>query len=183
MPEDTLPNQGIESFPEEVREDVEGLIWLGHLETEIEYCQHTFVLRTLKADEELTASLLAKEYLETMGQAKAWAWANVSQAIVSVDGNADWCPPAGPSKKDYGRQKFNYCIQNWYWHIGDHLWQNYLMLVQRQLEAVDNLRNLSGRSLRPSTPFADSLTDQDDSESQPEILQHLEDDSTESSTS
>jgi hypothetical protein len=47
----------IEDFPPEIREDVEGLLWLGYLEDSFDFCGHQFVIRTLRGDEELLAGL------------------------------------------------------------------------------------------------------------------------------
>jgi hypothetical protein len=156
--------EGLDELSGSVRSNIDDLIWLGHLEEEFEFAGHTFVLRTLKADEELLSATLTKEYIDTLGQAKAWAWANVALALVAVDGDEDWCPEIGPSKKANARGKFNYCIQNWYWPLGEYLFYEYTQLVARQIEAIAEVRNLSTGSPQASTPSADSLTEQGDSE-------------------
>jgi hypothetical protein len=141
-----VPEQEPDMFPDEIQDDVDGLTWLGHLEISVEYCGHTFVLRTLKADEELEAAAITKDYMDTMGQAKAWAWANIALSLVSVDGEKDFCPPAGPNKQAYARSRFNWVTSRWYWHIGNYLFGQYLDLAQRQLRAIDSVRDLSARN-------------------------------------
>lgn len=148
----------LDEFPEEVHDAVHGLAWLGHLEQEVEIAGHTFLLRTAKADEELQAALLAKEYADTYGQIKAWAWANIAVALEAVDGEPDFCPPIGPDKKSWVRAKFNYITSNWYWPVGNRLFEEYTDLLRRQAEAMEALENLSTGSLTPSTPSSDSLT-------------------------
>jgi hypothetical protein len=93
-------------FPDDVVEDVEGLLWLGYLEDTVEFCGHEFVIRTLRLEEEILAGLVTKEYVETLAQAKAWIAAQVGLALVSVDGDENFCPPAGPGSKDYARARF-----------------------------------------------------------------------------
>ena len=88
-----------DEFPDEVNEDVDGLIWLGYLEDVVDYCGHEFVIRTLRSEEQLLASLVTKEYTDTLGQAKAWVAAHVGLALVSIDGDEDLCPKASFNKK------------------------------------------------------------------------------------
>lgn len=153
-----------DEFPEQVVEDVNGLIWLGHLEEEVEFCGHTFTIRTLKGDEELMAALLVKEYGDTIGQAKAWAWANICLALTSVDGDEDFCPPIGPDKKAHARARFQYVTSKWYWPVGEYLFAQFAGLVQRQADVVKAMQDLSQRSLHTSMPWVDSWTDRADSE-------------------
>lgn len=170
----------LSEFSEEVREDVDGLLWLGHIEHEFDYAGHSFALRTLKAEEELFAARLTRDYQETLGQGKAWAWAHVCQALTSVDGDEEFCPTIGPDRWERARGRFSYCTSRWYWLLGNALFQNYLELAQRQLEAMNALSDLSEGSQEKSQPSPDSLTDQGDSEKL-EILDHL--DSIEDNTS
>lgn len=127
-------------FDPKVREAVEGLIWLGHLEDSFEFCGHNFVLRTLKADEELAAAAVVKEYTDTLGQAKAWAWANVALALVSVDGDDNFCPPTGPDKLAYARARFQYVTSRWYWPTGEYLFSRYQNLYKTAREALLEVR-------------------------------------------
>lgn len=120
---------------------------------------HTWVLRTLKGNEELQASILAKEYQDSFGQVKAWAWANLAHAIVSVDGDENWCPPIGPDPMANARARFRYITENWYWPIGDFLFGEYATLVQRQSDALKEVQDLSQRSLHTSTPSVDFSTE------------------------
>lgn len=164
---------GIDSFPDDIKEDVEGLIWLGHLEEEFEFCGHTFVMRTLKAEEEMNASLVAKEYFESLAQAKAQAWANIALSLVSVDGDEDFCPPIGPDKVAYARARFKWVVSKWYWPVGEFLFTKFTELAVRQLRAVEAVQDLSKGDLQAFTPSVDSSTDPGDSES-PEILDLLD---------
>lgn len=141
-------------------------MWLGHLEEEVKWAGHTFILRTLKAAEELEAALVAKDYLETFGQTKATAWAHVAAALMSVDGDDSFCPPIGPDSKQHLRAKFNYITDNWYWPVGEHLFNKYVEIVQRQTDAVEAVESLSQGSRKGSWKLADSFKKQEDSESQ-----------------
>jgi hypothetical protein len=53
-------------FPDEVANDVDGLMWLGFLEDTIEFCGHEFVIRTLKLEDEMLAGLVTKDYKDSV---------------------------------------------------------------------------------------------------------------------
>lgn len=173
-----------DAFPDDVRQDVDGLIWLGHLDTSISFCGHDFVLRTLRGDEELLAGYVMKEFIETIGQAKAHVWATLALALVAVDGAEDFCPQATPNKRDYARARFNWITSNWYWPTALFLYNHYTSLLQRQQEALEALEDFCSGNLPPLMPFAGFSTDRAPSEPpQEDIRQYLEpqDDSTASS--
>lgn len=166
--------QGFDSFPPEIREDVEGLIWLGYLEDHYEFCGHDFVLRTLRGDEELLAGLITKEFVETLGQSRAWAWAQVALALVAIDGEDDFCPPVGPDKRAYARARFQYCTSRWFWPLGQRLFRRYAELLERQEAAIEALEDFTSGSLPTSTPSASSLTEKGDLTPQEDIRDHLD---------
>lgn len=145
-----------DAFPEDARQDVDGLIWLGYLEDSISFCGHDFVIRTLRGDEELLAGLVMKDYVETLGQAKAHVWATIALSLTAVDGAADFCPQATPNKKDYARARFNWVTGNWYWPTALFIYNRYTALLQRQQEALEALEDFCSGSLSPLMPFAGS---------------------------
>jgi len=155
-----------DEFSPETAVAVDGLMWLGHLEDEVKFGGHTFLLRTLKIAEELEAAVIAKEYLETFGQTKATAAAHVAAALTSVDGDDSFCPPIGPDAKQHLRAKFNYVTENWYWPLTEHLFGKYVDLVRRQADAIEAVENLSPGNRKNSWKLADSYKKPEDSESQ-----------------
>jgi len=167
-------------FSPDIREEVEGLALLGHLEEEVEYCGHRFVVRTLKAEEELIAAQIAKDYQDTLGQVKAQAWAHLALALVSVDDDEEFCEPIGPNKSDHGKARFRWITSRWYWPVGEYLWASYLRLLERQQRAISEVQDLSQGNRKTSTPSPDFSSTQGDSPP-PEDIQELLD-STESST-
>lgn len=147
-----------DAFPEGVRNDIDGLIWLGYLEDRFSFCGHDFVIRILRGDEELLAAVAIKDYVETLGQAKAHVWSTIALALVSVDGAEDFCPPATPNKQDFARARFQWAASNWYWPTALHIYGKYGELLQRQQEALEALEDFcSGSPLTPM-PFAGSWT-------------------------
>lgn len=146
-----------EEFSPEVKEAVDGLIYLGHLEDQFEFCGHTFNIRTLKIGEELLASQVAKEYADTLGFNRAWMSAQVAMSLVAVDFDEDFCPKAGPDPKAYARARFNFVTQNWYAPTAEFIFGKYSQLLQKQVMAIDAIENLSQGNLWPFSPSPDSL--------------------------
>lgn len=161
--EPVVQEESVDTFPPEIQLDVDGLVWLGHLSEEVKFCGHTFELRTLKGDEDLAAGIVAKDYLETLGQGRAFAWAKLAFALVSIDGHNEWSPQLGPDKTAFGHQRFKYLTENWYWPVAQYLYEELVLLEQRQLAALGAMQDLSSGSRTRSTPSPDSLTDPGDS--------------------
>lgn len=156
--------EAIAGFPEAVQNDVEGLLWLGYLEDDFSFCGHHFVIRTLRGDEELLAGLVTREYSETMAQAKAQVWSTIALALVAVDDDEDFCPPATRDKKVYARARFQYATSQWFWPIALFIYNRYSTLLERQAQAIKELEDLFSGSRISSTPLPGSLTDRASSE-------------------
>jgi hypothetical protein len=147
----------LEEFSPEVQADVDGLIHLGHLSDEVEFCGHTFGLRTLRLGEELSAAKVSEPFSNTLKAAESWASAQVALALTSVDDDEDFCPQAGPNQDVYARARFQYLSKNWYWPTVDFLYSSLVRLQQRQLAAIRALQDLSARNRLTFSPSADSL--------------------------
>lgn len=174
--------QSLSDFPPEVQQDVNGLMFLGHLEETYHFCGHSFTLRTIKGGEELAASLVCKEFNDTLGQARAWTWAVLAQSVTTIDGDEDWCPDISNNDLVNARARFSYLSNNWYWPSAAFLFSKYGELVDRQATAIRAMEDLSNGSLHTFTPFAGSSKPQGDSLQDPpkeDIRQYLdEEDST-----
>ena len=167
-------DEGLDRFPDEIVDDVDGLIWLGYLEDTIDYCGHEFVIRTIRSEEQLLAALVTKEYTETLGQAKAWVAAHVGLALVAIDGDEDFCPQAGFSKKDYARARFKYVTSKWYEPTINRIYEAYADLLARQAEVLEEMENLSQESRISFMASPDSSNLKADSSTAMEIMEMLE---------
>jgi hypothetical protein len=156
-------------FPPEANEAVQGLLWLGHLERSISYGGHSFVIRTLKAAEELDAGLIAKDYEGSLGFVKANAWSQLAAAVTHIDGTSfdEICPPISHDSKHNLRGKFNYLTQNWYWPIAVRLFDEYTKLVGEQALAIEAIQDLSGPTLNSSWASSESWTGPESSTENP----------------
>lgn len=174
MEEQSSVEASDDRFPEEVIEDVDGLLWLGYLDAEVEFCGHDFVIRTLRLEEEMLASLMTKEYSNSMAETKAFITAQVALALVSVDGDEDFCPAAGPNKKDYARARFNYVASNWYEPTVAFIYTKYAELLERQSVVLKEMDFLSRSDLSSFMGSPSSLIAKEDSQTAEEILDLLD---------
>jgi hypothetical protein len=125
-------------------QDVEGLIHLGALWTDVEFCGHEFTLRTLRVGEEFAAAAAVPESVRgTLKEAHAFATAEVALALEIVDGDDSFCPQAGPDEEAYAKARFNYVKKRWFWPTLDFLYTEYAKLKDRQLDAIRAMQDLS----------------------------------------
>lgn len=148
-------------FPPEVRVAVEGLIHLGELSEDFTFAGHTFTLRTLRAGEEIAAAQAIQTFRDTLKEPDAWMAAQVGLALVEIDGEGDFCPQAGPDLAQFARARFNYVTKNWYWPVIQYLFRCYSTLLEKQLDAIQVMQDLSPRSQPIFSPSADSSIEQD----------------------
>lgn len=146
-----------DEFPPEIRKDVDGLIHLGSLQSQFEFCGHNFTIRTLRAAEEIAAGQAVQEYRGGLKEAEAYAAAQAGLALVFVDGDDSFCPQAGPDQQAFATARFNYITTKWYWPTIEFVYKKLLALNARQILAFQEIQNLSSRSPTTSTPLSDSL--------------------------
>ena len=114
-------SKGIDTFPEEWKDEFEGLLFIGKLEKEVTSIPyHKFVVRTLNINEKLEVSLLAKPFIETPAYGRAYKASVVAAGLVSVDGR-DMIPLS--KGINVIRQKYDYIVNNWYDTVIDILYQ------------------------------------------------------------
>lgn len=150
-------SDSFEDLDPRIREAVEGLLYLGAISDEFEFCGHSFGLRTLRAGEEIAAGKAIESYRDTLKEADAWSVAQVGLALVHVDGDENFCPQAGPDPVAFAKARYNYLSKNWYMPTIDFLFHAYGSLVQKQIEALEAIRNLSAGSQPMSWPSEDSF--------------------------
>lgn len=164
--EESEARDPFEDLAPDVHAAVDGLIYLGELTEEVTFCGHTFGLRTLRADEEIAAAKVVEPFKDTVKAADAWAAANVALALTHVDGDESFCPAAGPSKSSYALARFQYITSNWYQPTIDFLFGAYARLLDKQIEAIRAVQDLSERNLGMFSPSLGSSTEQGTSEEQ-----------------
>lgn len=144
-------------FDPAIAAEVEGLIHLGEVYDDVEYAGHSFGLRTLTVGEEIAAAKVIQNFRDTIKEPEAFATAQVALALTHVDGDEEFCPQAGPSKEAFAKARFNYVASNWYWPTIEALFQEYVRLKEKQIEAIRKVQDLSRGSLPISWPSEDSF--------------------------
>src|SRR5208282_392642 len=151
-------------FSEEIRIPVYGLAALGHLTKKIEFCGHSFTLKTLRPSERAAAAMAAKPWRETLVEPEVWANAQVALAVTSVDGDHEFCIALGPDLEDFARSRLNYVTdpnKGWSKPTLAFLYEEYLSVEDEALTAINELRNLSRASLASLQAGLDSSSEAD----------------------
>lgn len=131
LPEDRTSK--LPAFPDNWKEEFEGLTFLGYLEDVVEIPSHRFVIHTLTVGEKLQIGLTTKEFEGTLGYARAYRAAVVAAALQEVDGRPILVASKGTSVI---RQKFDYVVNLWFDPIVDLLYERVNLLEARVLELM-----------------------------------------------
>lgn len=153
-------------FSPQVRTPVYGLAFIGHIQKDIEFCGHTFTIKTLRPGDKAAIAVAVQPWRDTVEEPVVWANATVGMALISVDGDTDFCPKASPNINELAKARLYYVTNpedGWYAPTLGYLYEQFLELEAEALEATKELQNLSPRSRTPSPPSPDSLTVQDTS--------------------
>ena len=138
-----------------------GLTYIGHLEKEVDFCGHTFRMRTLYPSEKAAVSMVVQPWRGSISEGEVWANAQVALALQSVDDIGDFCPPVGPDLNDFARTRLGYVTKQWYQPTLAFLYARYLELESEALDGIRELQDFSERNRVPSPPSPDSLTEPD----------------------
>lgn len=118
-----------ESFPQEWKNDFEGLLYLGYLEAEVTIPHHTFIVHTLLPGAKIELASMLVDMQTSIGYGLAYKCAVVSAALDSVDDR----PIIVSSKRESSiRQKYQYVINAWYEPVIDLLYTKVEELEVRQ---------------------------------------------------
>jgi hypothetical protein len=150
-----------ELFSEQTRLAVRGLTYIGHLEKEVEFCGHTFRMRTLYPSEKAAISIIVQPWRGSISEGEVWANAQVALSLQSVDHEDDFCQSVGPDLNDFAKARLNYATKQWYQPTLSFLYARYLELEQEALDGIRELQDFSERNRVPSPPSPDSLTEPD----------------------
>lgn len=148
-------------FSEQVRLAVRGLTYIGHLEKEVEFCGHTFRMRTLYPSEKAAVSIIVQPWRGSISEGEVWANAQVALALQSVDQVDDFCQPVGPDLNDFAKARLNWVTKQWYQPTLAYLYARYLELESEALDGIRELQDFSERNRVPSQPSPDSSTEPD----------------------
>ena len=125
-------------FPEEHKREVEGLAFLGYLTKTFKFKGHKFTIKTLTNGDLLRVFELAERWEGALGQNRALGLAEVSAALLMVDGEPLVAPLADGEDVTLLEQKFN-IVKEWFPAVTDHLFTKVHELVQAQVEVLQDL--------------------------------------------
>lgn len=129
------PDEPLPEFDPRVREDFEGLMYLGKLTHPFDWLGHKFVIRTMTTGEILEAGLIHREYVGTVADVRAYQACVVAACVVSVDDKHPPYPLTSADGETLLRTRFNYVIDKWFPPTLDKVYNEYLVLEAR-VEAV-----------------------------------------------
>ena len=141
--EGTETPEALPEFDPRVREDFDGLLYLGRLTDTFSFIGHTFVIRTLTTGEMLEVALLQKPYRESMGDMKAYQAALAAACVVSVDGKPMPLPITNEPVDTALVNRFEYVKRTWFPPLIDVIYERFLALEDRVDQVLVAMGNQS----------------------------------------
>lgn len=142
-----IPDEQTDELPEfdpRVREDFEGLMYLGRLTDEFHWFGHHFVIRTLTTGELIEVGLLHKQYANSLADVKAYQALVVAACVVSVDGKSLPIPISNDKTDTELINKFEYVRERWYPPTLDAVYERLLLLEARVDEVIEAMAKAHG---------------------------------------
>jgi len=133
----------VQEFDPKVRQDFDGLLYLGRLTHTFSFVGHQFVIRTLTTGEILEVGLLHAQYANTLADVKAYQAALVAACVVTVDSRPMPLPITNDVLDTALVARFEYVKRSWFPPILDAVYQQYLLLERRVDDVIRAMGNLS----------------------------------------
>lgn len=149
--EPTFVNATTDEFDSRIFEDVNGLIYLGHLTSSFNQYGHDFVIKTLRSGERLICAQVIHDYEDTLGLELAFKLAYVAACVVSVDARplVAALGPGSAQRREQILRAFSLISdpdKGWYDATVDAVYDEYSRLVVRQGAAFAALEGKSKAS-------------------------------------
>jgi hypothetical protein len=147
-----------ELFGPEIRENVQGLSYLGYLTRQIEFCGHTYQIETLRPYVKFAIGQAMEPYRNTLVEPNVFAAMHLGMALTSVDGKESFCPPEGDNLIEFVKGRFNWVTgkSGWWQPTIDYLFAEWVKLEQEAGAAIQELHSLSQRGRDTLQPSPDS---------------------------
>ena len=139
-----------DEFDAKIHNDIEGLLYLGYLTSDIEVFGHRFTIKTLRRGERLACGLLVKEYEDTISMGDALESVYVAACIVALDGrplSAALSPDEERDPMQRIRANFERVVK-WYDPVVEAIYYEFSNLLLRQAQAFGELELKSTASRR-----------------------------------
>lgn len=143
--------EALPEFDPKVREDFEGLLYLGALTQQFEWMGHTFLIRSLHVGEVLEIGLLHREYVGTITEVKAYQAAVTAACVVQIDKRRMPFPITTDDEDTLLRNRFQYVLDHWFTPTLDAVYENYLLLETRVEQVMVAMGKAHGWTVSPRT--------------------------------
>lgn len=142
MEADTDPP--LPEFDPKVRQDFEGLLYLGRLTDQFTWLGHTFTIRTLTSGEIVEIGLLHRPYIGSLADVKAYQAAIVAACVLDVDGKPMPTPITNEATDTALLNRFQYVLRSWFSPTLNVVYERYLLLESRVEEVIESMGKASG---------------------------------------
>lgn len=136
-PTSSKEEEPLPEFDSKVREDFEGLMYLGRLSHTFSWAGHSFTIRTLSIEETLDVGMLSQPYRGTLAELKAYQAALVACCVQSVDGRPMPVPITDDVRDTAAANRFAYVIRHWFPPVLDAVYEQYLNLETRVSKVIE----------------------------------------------
>jgi hypothetical protein len=135
------------------------LIHVGHLVEKFDWYNHKFEIRTLTIEEELIIGQLVKEFKDSIAEEKAVAVAIAAASLVSIN-DKPFMPKYEKSSFTAIRDRFAYIKENWHWVVIEAINAEYIQMLARLFQILEDVENLSGTDRMSSNFSSGPMTEQ-----------------------
>lgn len=158
-----MDSQELFGFNEDGYNQFSEICEVGYLTRDFHWGGHSFIIKTLRLDEELAVGKLIKEYQDTLVEEKAVIIASAAACLVSINGK-DFMPYFDKDVYKVLKDRFEYIKNNWFAPVITAINTNYLILLRELYELMEQISNLSQEDQANSNSWSDLLTEQETSE-------------------
>lgn len=137
-------SEPVPEFDPKVRQDFEGLLYLGRLTDSFTWLGHRFTIRTLTAGEILEVGLLHRRYVGTLADVKAYQAAVVAACTLDVDGKPMPVPISNEKADTELLNRFEFVLRSWFPPTLDAIYERYLLLEARVEEVISAMGEAQG---------------------------------------
>jgi hypothetical protein len=133
---------------------------LGYLTKEVDWCGHTFTIKTLDLEEEIATGKISSQYEGSVAQYKATLTSLVAASLVVVDGTPFMPYLADEPAELFIMRRYNK-VKHWFWPTVEFLAKAHNELAKEAADEMDGLQKKLSRSQRTSSDLSESLTDKE----------------------
>lgn len=140
-----------------VENDFVELSQLGYLTSKVEWCGHTFLIKTLNLEEEIATGKIVSQFEGSIAQYKA-TLTSVVAASIEIMNDQPFMPRMGDMSVDAHINAKYKRVASWYWPTIEFLASEHAKLADRAKAQMEDLQKKFSVSMRTSSDLLESLT-------------------------